>query len=118
MPATAEQGIDLLDGISASTSKATLLERLNQAADLVRAQGRQRTGKLAEIEARVRTKYAPGDDIPQLQQVVLSATTPEWQLAVEFLGEWEGPDGESHLPVVLQRILAGGRVLLEEEGAK
>lgn len=113
MPAKPITEVDLLDGIDANTTKAVLLERLNQAADLQRAQTRQRTGRLAEIEQRVRAKYKPGD-MPELHQVIISASSEEWQHVVEFLGEWDEP-GASLLPTVLARILLGGKELIEQK---
>ncbi len=97
---------DPLEGISEKSTKSEMLRRMNELADLVRGHEKQRTGKLAEIEDRVRAKYKPGD-VPELHNVILSATIEEWADAIDFLENFE-----DLLPTALARVRQGGRLLL------
>ncbi len=97
---------DPLEGISEKSTKAEMLTALNKLADKLRSHEKQRTGRLAEIEDRVRTKYRPGD-VPELHNVILVATIEEWADAIDFLENFE-----DLLPVALSRVRQGGRILL------
>lgn len=105
---------DLLGDITEKSTKADMLKKLNELADMVRSHEKKRTGRLGEIEKRVREKYKPGD-VPELHNAIVSATVEEWQTMVDFLGEFE-----DILPAALARIRQGGTLLLgpkaEEEG--
>jgi hypothetical protein len=104
-----ETHLDPLEGISDKTSKADMLKRLNELADKLRDIAKARTGKLGEIEARVREKYKPGE-MPELHNVVFTATDDEMKEAVSFLEEFEDV-----LPTALARLRQGGRQLLDED---
>jgi hypothetical protein len=99
---------DALTGISEKSTKEEMLKRLNELADRIRDYERARTGKLGEIEQRVREKYKPGD-LPELHNVVFSATQNEMEQAIVFLEEFEDV-----LPTALARLREGGRRLLTE----
>lgn len=104
---------DILAGITDKSSKADMLKKLNELADIIRGTERKKAGRLSEIEARVKAKYRPGD-VPDLHNVIIAATVEEWEETVEFLEEWE-----ELLPTALARV--GGRELLgpkAEESAK
>lgn len=99
---------DILDGITAKTTKEELMGRLRQAATLLRRDDRDKKKTVAEIEARLRTK-GQRTSAP-LQQVIVSATDAEWKESVEFLEEF---NEVGLLPTPLQRMVIGGRVLME-----
>lgn len=101
--------LDPLEGITEKSPKAKMLERLNELADRLRDHGRERTGRLAEIEARVRDKYKPGE-LPELHNIVFTATDDEMKEAIVFLEEFEDV-----LPTALARLRAGGRNLLDQD---
>lgn len=102
-------GGDPLEGITDKTTKAEMLKRLNDVADRLRGIERERTGKLGEIEERVRAKYKPGD-LPELHSIVFMATDPEMKESILFLEEFEDV-----LPTALQRLRQGGRLLLNDD---
>lgn len=104
-------GGDPLEGISDKSTKADMLKRLNEVADRLRGIEKERTGRLGEIEARVRAKYKPGE-VPALHNVVFTGTDAEMKEAVVFLEEFEDV-----LPTALQRLRQGGRELLDQEPA-
>lgn len=97
---------DPLEGITEKTTKVDMLKRLNELADKLRGYERKRTGRLAEIEDRVRAKYKPGE-LPELHNVIISATIDEWADVIDFLEQFE-----DLLPLALDRVRAGGRILL------
>lgn len=99
---------DPLDGVTAKTTKEDLMDRLRKAATALRRDDRTRKASLNEIEARLRAKgsYQGAD----LKQVICSGTEAEWKESIEFLEEF----GDL-LPAGLQRLVTGGRVLLEHQ---
>lgn len=101
---------DPLEGVDTDTSREVLMERLRRAAAGLRGQDRGNKAKLQEIEDRLRAKGAVKHE--QLQQVIVSATNAEWNESIEFLEEFE-----DLLPVGLQRLVVGGRVLLGQHEA-
>lgn len=99
---------DPLEGVSAKTTKDDLMARLRKAATALRKEDRTRKSGLQEIEERLKAKgQVPRDN---LRQVIASATISEWNETIQFLEELE-----AYLPVGLQRLLMGGKVLLEQD---
>lgn len=98
---------DPMEGVNTKTPKEELMERLRKAAAALRKQDRTKKAKLAEIEQRLREKGAQRQE--RLVQVIASATPDEWKEAISFLEDFEA---EGLLPVSLQRLAVGGRVLL------
>lgn len=98
---------DVLEGVSEKSTKAELMTKLNELADKVRGYERKRTGKLGEIEKRVRAKYTPGD-IPELHNVVFASTLVEVKETKAFLDEFDDV-----LPLALARLRQGLQILIE-----
>lgn len=99
---------DILDGITAKTTKEELMSRLRSAATMLRKGDRAKQTKLAEIEERLRNMNQ--SSAIELRQVIVSAPDSDWDETIKFLEEFD-----DLLPTPLQRILIGGRVLLEHE---
>lgn len=107
---------DPLEGVTKTTKKEDLMDRLRKAAAVIRRQDREKKSRLQEIEERIRAKGAVNPD--ELRQAIVSATEDEWKNAIEFLEEFEGTgNGDNLLPVSLQRLVVGGRVLLGQHEA-
>jgi hypothetical protein len=99
---------DPLEGVTPKTTKEELMGRLKDAAAAIRKGDRQHKADLQAVEDRIRAKYAgTAHEHEVLRQVIISATTEEWKESVEFLEEFT-----DLLPVPLQRLVMGGRVLL------
>lgn len=106
----ATKAFDPLEGVTAKTTKEDLMDRLRKAAAALRKDDRTNKASLAAIESRLRAKgtYAQNE----LKQVICSATEAEWKESVEFLEEFA-----DLLPAALQRLVTGGRVLIEHQHA-
>lgn len=100
---------DPMEGVTGKTTKEDLLERLRKASAALRRNDRQQKARLQEIEERLKAKGMTQPE--ELRQVICSATTEEWKQTIAFLEEFEN---EGLLPIPLQRLAIGGRVLLNQ----
>lgn len=112
---TKEDIYDPLEGVTTKTTKEDLMDRLRKAAAVIRRQDRKKKSRLQEVEERIRAKGSVQPEL--LIKVICSATEEEWQATVEFLEEFEGTASDNLLPVGLQRLVQGGRVLLGQSEA-
>src|SRR5690349_2766038 len=95
-------------GITDTTSREELLERLRKAATALRVGDRQKKARLQEIEDRLRAKGA-ANGADQLR-VIATGSEAEWTEAIEFLEEFD-----DLLPPMLSRLVVGGRMLLDQK---
>ncbi len=91
---------EVLEGVTAKTTKDELLKRLRSAARKLAGYEDERVKRMQEIEEKVRASLKP----VTLKTVMCTSTPDEWRAAAEFLGEFEG-----YLPSALARIQEGAR---------
>lgn len=98
---------DPLDGVNTKTGKDELMERLRKASAWIRRHENGQKKQLAEVEERLRAKGQASGDPERLKQAIISSTEEEWTELIEFLEEFE-----DLAPILAQRIIIGGRMLL------
>lgn len=101
---------DPTEGVTVTTTKDELKERLRKAAATIRGLDRKRAHDLQEIEDRL---VAKRENMTPLMQCVFNATEEEWEDALSFLEEFEV---KALLPTALERLAIGGRTLLGKTG--
>lgn len=96
---------DILDGVTANSSRAVLYGKLREAARQLFERADKQVAELQEIEERVRAKYANRNEA--LVQIIATSTESEWGDAVDFLENFK-----DMLPVALYRVHDGAKTAL------
>lgn len=99
------QADELLEGID-KLDKSELATRLRRAGQLLKKVDKEQQDRVTAIEERVKAKRKVSPE--KLRQVIVNSTEAEWKETVEWLEQWD-----DLLPIPLQRLLVGGKVLLD-----
>lgn len=102
---------DPLAGVSEKSTKAELWARIQDMAKFFRTVQDDRVAHVQQIESDLRQKWKDKNQTDPVSVLIVTATDAEYAEATEYLADQE----DMPLPMMLQRLLAGARVKLQEK---